>query len=155
MPVPKLSVAVACRVAGIDRDTFNEHVSAERFLCAPPTVPGRARFFDPDDMIALRLFSDLLKDGVKATTAGTIACEVAIMARANPDAKAISYVYDWFGSRGFAIPADQVPDPSEWDEKGFATGDIRKVITFRIGKIRELNAHYTEEERAYIGGGDE
>ena len=159
--IPKLTTVAACRVARIDRDRFNEHVAAGRFPCAPDTVPGRARLFDPDDMIALWLFREIMDDGFDASRAGSIACAVADAARRNPDARAISYVQDYFRdvvsgiSRGRAFPADDVPSASEWDQVLFNGTDIRKVTTFRIGKLREMIAHYTEEERSIIGPNDE
>ena len=151
-PAPKLTTVIACRVARIDRNRFNEHVAAGNFGCAPATSPGRARLFTPDDMIALWLFRELMDDGFEARRAGTIACEVAQSARENPDARAISYVQDYFPVRGFAFPADKVPLHGEWDDVVFPAGsDIRKVTTFRIGKLRDVIAHYTAEEAAIIG----
>lgn len=152
---PKLTTKAACRVARIHPDRFNEHVAAGRFPCAPQTIPGRARLFTPDDMIALWLFRELMDDGFDAGKAGHIACEVAEAARRNPDARAISYVQDYFTPPGGdAFPADQVPAHSEWDTTLFSGTDIRKVTTFRIGKLREMIAHYTEEERAIVGEDD-
>jgi hypothetical protein len=153
-PVPKLTTTAACRVARLDRDRFNEHVAAGRFPCAPDTVPGRARAFDPDYMLALWYFRELMDDGFDAGRAGHIACAIADVARAHPEATAISYVQDYFGERGHAVPADQVPPHSEWDQKGFGVTDIRKVTTYRIGKARQLIAQYTEEERERIGPED-
>ncbi|MBS9476076.1 hypothetical protein [Ancylobacter radicis] len=153
--VPKLTTVAACRVARLDRDRFNEHVAAGRFGCAPATVPGRARLFDPDDMIALWLFRELMDDGFDAVHAGRIACSVAECARLNPEARSISYVQDYFQPvRGRAFPSDEVPAASAWDTVKFSGTDIRKVTTFRIGKMREMIAHYTEEERAIIGERD-
>jgi hypothetical protein len=152
--VPKLTTAAACRVARIDRDRFNEHVAAGRFECAPDTIPGRARLFDPDDMISLWLFRELMDDGFDAKHAGFIACAVATAARKNPEARAISYVQDYFGSRGHAFPAENVPAFPEWDQVTISGSDIRKVTTFRVGKLREVIAHYTEEERQIIGEND-
>lgn len=152
--VPKLTTTAACRIARIDRDRFNEHVAAGRFPCAPATVPGRARLFDPDAMIALWLFRELMDDGFNAEHAGRIACAVAEAARHNPQARAISYVQDYFGSRGYALPADEVPAHSEWDSTPINGTDIRKVTTFRIGKLRDMIAHYTDEERSIIGTDD-
>jgi hypothetical protein len=106
-------------------------------------------------MIALWLFRELIDDGFEARRAGVVACEVAQAARLNPDARAISYVQDYFGARGHAFPAEQVPEQSKWDEVFFSGTDIRKVTTFRIGKMREMIAHYTEEERNVIGEHDE
>lgn len=156
MAVPKLTTTAACRVARINRDRFNEHVAAGHYPCAPKTTPGRARLFDPDDMIGLWLFRELMDDGLGAKSAGEIACAVAMVARLNPEARAISYVQDYFGDRGFAYPADDVPHHSEWDTNNFCPGgtDARKVTTFRIGKLREMIAHFTEEERSIIGPDD-
>ena len=148
MPVPKLTTALACRVAGINRDRFNEFVAAGAFGCAPSTVPGRTRLFSPDDMIALLLFRELMDEGFDARNAGTIACKVGEAARANPDSRAISYVH------GSAFPADNVPAHREWDDVLFSGREIRKVTTYRIGKLREMIARYTDEEAAIIGDSD-
>ena len=152
---PKLTTAAACRVARLDRDRLNEHVAAGRFPCAPDTIPGRNRVFDPDDMIGLWLFRELMEDGFDATKAGLIACAVAHTARQNPNARTISYVQTYFGSGGTALPSDKVPAASQWDTALLSGTDIRKVTTFRIGKLREIIAHYTEEERSVIGNPDE
>lgn len=151
---PKLTTAAACRVARIDRDRFNEHVAAGRYSCAPNTVPGRARLFDPDDMISLWLFREFMEDGLDAVHAGIMACSIASAARANPEARTISYVQTYFGDSGRAFPADQVPCPSEWDGVLFNGTDIRKVTTYRVGKLREMIAQATEEERSIIGEAD-
>ncbi|MCM5558078.1 hypothetical protein [Pleomorphomonas sp. JP5] len=148
----KLTTAAACRVARIDRDRFNEHVAAGRFGCAPATIPGRTRLFDPDDMIALWLFRELMDDGMDAATAGATACEVAAVARRRPEAHAVSAYYDYFVPPGVhALPADEVPDPSDWDKVMLGGSDIRKVTTFNIRKTRELISHFTEEERSIVG----
>lgn len=157
--VPKLTTKAACRIARLDRDRFNEHVAAGRFRCAPDTIPGRARFFDPDDMIALWLFRDLMDDGLDATSAGTIACTVSDAAKQHPDARAISYLRTTLVESGFtadraAIPADKVPDPSIWNKEPFHGGIIEKVMTFNIWQLRARIAHLTEEERSYIGEAD-
>ncbi len=151
---PKLSTTIACRVAGLDRDRFNEAVAAGFFKCAPETIPGRARYFEPDDMVALRLYRDLLEDGMTKERAGYIACCVGAAARCNPDADAISFVNGYFSGKGDAYPASQVPGPDKWGEVCFSGSDIRKVTTFNIAKIRKLNAHYTEEELSYHGTDD-
>ncbi len=151
---PKLSATAACRVARLDRDRFNEHVAAGRFPCAPETIPGRARYFSPDDMVALWLFRELLDDGFNAAAAGRIACAISNAAKANPEAIAISYVQDYFAGSHYALPHEQVPPVSDWDDVLFSGTDIRKVTTFRISKLRQMIAHATEEERSYIGPED-
>lgn len=150
---PKLTTTAACRVAQIDRDRFNEHVAAGRFPCAPKTVAGRARFFDPDDMIALWLFREIMDDGIARERAGHIACQIALCARQNPEAEAVSYVDTFVGS-SVAVVADEVSHHSKWGEVTFSGSDIRKVTTFNIAKIRKLIAHYTAEEQSIIGPDD-
>ena len=150
---PKLTTKAACRVAGLDRDRFNEHVASGAFPCAPDTVRGRARLFDPDDMIALFLFREFLDEGTDAKRAGLLACEIAQCAKFNPDARTISVVYTYFSSF-HAYPSENVPGPSEWDTVLFSGSDIRKVLTYRVGKLRQMIAHYTEEERSIIGEDD-
>ncbi|TXM72894.1 hypothetical protein FV226_11135 [Methylobacterium sp. WL12] len=150
--VPKLTPLAACRVARIDRDRLNEHVAAGRYPCAPSTVPGRARLFDPDDMVGLWLFRTLMDDGLTAEAAGFMACEVAKAARMNPEARTITFVQTYFDERGGnAYPSSHVPDDADWDDVTFGGTDIRKATTFNISKIRKLIAHYTEEERSIIG----
>lgn len=157
--VPKLTTAAACRVAGIHRDRFNEHVAAGAFPCAPETVPGRTRLFDPDDMISLRLFRELTDDGFDARKAGLIACAVATAARQHPSASVIAYVETYAGSPS-AFPAEGVPpfsewdDPATWDHGVFRGSDPRKVTFFRVSKLRQLIAHWTEQERSIIGEND-
>lgn len=151
--VLKLTTLAACRVARINRDRLNEHVALGHFQCAPVTVPGRARLFDPDDMIALWLFRELMEDGFDAASAGVISCAVGSAARCNPTALAISYVEIYAGT-GNAYPADEVPAASEWEHKLFSGSDIRKVTTFNIAKIRRLVAHGTEVESSIIGERD-
>jgi len=149
-----LTTAVACRVAGINRDRFNEYVAAGHYRCAPQTVPGRARLFDPDAMLTLFLFKRLMDDGFTVERAGGIACAIGEVAKQNPDARAISYVESYFPG-GHAFLPSIVPPPEEWDNVLFSGTDIRKVTTYRIGKERDLVAHYTEEQRAIIGDPDE
>jgi len=155
MLTPKLTTKAACRIARIDRDRFNEHVAAGHFGCAPDTTPGRARLFDPDDMIALYLFRELMDDGLNARRAGSIACAVALAARLSPDSKTITYVQDYFGpDSGKAFPTSAVPAPDTWDTATLSGTDVRKSTTFNILKMRALIARYTEEERSIIGEDD-
>jgi hypothetical protein len=161
MTLPKkLTTAAACRVARIDRSRFNEHVAAGRFPCAPETSQGRGRLFDPDDMIALCLFTELLEDGISVHQAGHIACEVARAARQSPDARAISYVRSnairsGFTVNGMALPASSLPDPETWNKSAFNGVDlIEKVTTFNVWQMRERIKQRTEEENSVIGEND-
>ena len=146
MATKKVSTSIACRIVGLNRDRFNEYVAAGQYSCAPSTIPGRARMFDPDDLLTLFLFKRLIEDGYTIEKAGQIACEIGGVAKLNPAARAISYVEDYFIGRGHAYLTADVPAPETWDDVTFSGTDIRKVTTFRIGKERDLVAHYTDEE---------
>lgn len=151
---PKISTTIACRVARIDRDRFNEAISAGFFKCAPKTIPGRARYFEPEDMIAVCLYRELLEDGMTKERAGHVACSVSNAAKRNPDADYISLVNDYFNGWGDSYPADEVPSFENWDKVNFSGSDIRKVTTFNVAKLRKLIAHYTAEELSYHGPED-
>lgn len=149
----KLSTKSACRIAGIDRDKFNDHVTQGRYPCAPATTQGRGRYFDPDDMIALRLFVELTNENHDPREAARMACAVAACARSHPDARQISLVYDYFEPPSFmALPSEKVPD--DWDNVLLGSTDIRREEKFRIGKLREIIARKTEEELTYVGEPD-
>lgn len=152
-PVPKLTTTAACRVARLNRDRFNEHVAAGHFNCAPETVPGRARLFDPDDMVALRLFSDLMEDGYNAFNAGRIACGVGEAARKNPDAESIAYVKATNGL-GHFCDAGELPPPSTWALALFRGFRIKKASIFNVDHLRRQIAEGTDEERSIIGPDD-
>ena len=155
---PLLTTKIACKVVGYDPDRLNEQVSLGNFACAPKTSPGRTRLFDPHAMLALKLFVDQMDNGVSASVAGVIACEVATEARVNPECPAISYVLDYFTHpSGYACTYDQVPAPETWFGAGdddIARHDVRQVITFNVAKARSIIAHYTEYERSIIGSED-
>ncbi|MFN6933766.1 MAG: hypothetical protein ACK4NZ_01295 [Tsuneonella sp.] len=150
---PKLTTKAACRVVGLDRDRFNEHVANGAYPCAPNTIPGRARLFDPDDMIGLWLFKEFLDEGTDAKRAGAMACEIANCAKFNPNEPVVALVYSYFPTP-HAYPWSAVPDPSTWDSVLFSGTDIRKAVPYRISKLRKMIAHYTEEERSIVGEDD-
>lgn len=147
----KLTTAKACEVAGLHRDRFNEYVAAGLYNCAPKTVPGRARLFDPDDMLTLFLFKRFIDDGYTIEKAGNIACVLGEVAKQHPEERFLSYVEDYFIGHGTAFRAQDVPAYEQWDDVLFSGTDIRKVTTFRIGKERELVAHYTAQQESIIG----
>ena len=151
---PKLSTAIACRVARLHRDRFNEAVADGFFSCAPKTIPGRARYFNPDDMLSLWLYREMLDDDFTKERAGYIACEVGNAAKCNPEADNISLVNTYSSGWGDAVPANEVPDRSDWETVKFSGSYIRKVTTFNVKKTRALIERYTEEELSYHGPED-
>ncbi len=149
---PKLTPIAACRVAQIDRDRLNEDIAAGYFPCAPRTTPGRARLFDPDDMVSLWLYRELQSDGFGKQAAGIIACEVGRKAREVPEADVITFVQTYFDrAGGHACTHSEALSPEEWQTHLLGGTDVRKATTFNIAKIRALIERYTEEERSVIG----
>ena len=153
--IPKLTTVAACEVAGIDRDRFNEHVAAGNFHCAPKTTAGKARAFDPDDMLALVMFRRFTNDGIDAKTAGNMACAIGVVARQYPTERTIAFVFDYFSGGGRAYLPAQVPAHDKWDTELLSGTDIREVRYYRIGKERDMIAHYTAEYAATYGPRDE
>ena len=151
----RLTTKAACRVARLDPQKLNEAIFRKDYPCAPQTVAGRARSFDADDMIGLWYFREFIEDGYSVKKAGERACILMNAAKAYPDARTLSLVLDYFYGPGTAFPADQVPDAADWDTTVFRGSDIREVRTYRIGKTRDMIAHYTEEERNIIGEDDD
>lgn len=150
-PSIKLRTGSACAVARLDRDRFNEAVASGLLPCVPETTAGRARVFDPNDMLSLWYYRELIEDGYTREHAGRVACAIMQCAKVHPEAPAISYVENYFRGAGNAYPADQVPDHSTWGTVSFGDTDIRKVTTFRVEKARVLIAHYTAEELSVQG----
>lgn len=149
--VPKLTTVVACRVARMHRDRFNEYVAAGQYNCAPATIPGRARLFDPDDMIALWLFRELMDDGLNPATAGAIACAVGKAARQNPEAGQIAYIQKYMWPDGGIAMVYPVVNHGWQPNDG---EEIRKMTVFNIETVRRKIAFRTEEERSIIGPDD-
>lgn len=65
---------IAMRVCSVDRQRFNEAVSAKHYECPPSTVSGSARIFGEDDLLTLFVFGRLLDFGILPRTAGRLAC---------------------------------------------------------------------------------
>ena len=155
----KLTTVAACRVVGIHRDRFNEHVAAGNFDCAPATIAGRARLFDPDAMLALSLFKRNLDDGFDPKRAGVVACAVAQMATQYRDERAIGYLETFVGM-AVAMPASLIPDPRKWafgSEAGLDNSGltIRKISIFNVAQLRAIIEHGTDEEFSIAGERDE
>jgi hypothetical protein len=149
----KLTTLAACRVANLDRQRFNEYAALREYPCAPATIPGRARLFDPNDMLGLVLFKRLMDDGMSPAPAGRIACAVVSAAKEYPEEQSIAFVETFVGT-GYAYPVNQVPAAEDWGSKLFSGSTIAKVITFNVGHYRKIIAHQTEVERHIIGQDD-
>lgn len=160
MSIPiKLTTKSACRVAGIDPARLNEHVSSGYFPCAPKTVPGRVRGFDPYDMLALKMFVQLMDEGMGGKAAGEMACRVSEAARHNPDAPTITAMKLFTGMQpvmvGEVDKTEVFPAPRDWETRtGLGGIPIREARTFNVKVTLELLAREIEEELSTRGEPD-
>ena len=150
----RLTTRAACRVARLDPNKLNEAIKRGDYACAPDTVAGRARAFDPHEMIGLWYFREFMEDGYSPKAAGQRACLLQEASRAYPDARSLTLVLDYFYGAGTVLPTEQVFDGTDLDAKLVSGCDVREARTYRIGKTRDMIAHYTEEERGIIGEDD-
>ena len=100
----RASTRLACEIAGIKPDRFNEAVHANFYPCAPKTTPGKARSFDTDDVVALRIYQRALNSGMSAAAAGDKACRVREFMQCYPDASRVFIVATNFSMMDRFLP---------------------------------------------------
>lgn len=130
---------LACRIAGIDPLRVNEAVFAGHFPCAPQTQAGRARSFDVDEIVALRIFADKQRMGMSTATAGLLACDILAKMREAPEAGWITVVWGFDGGRAVMLGL--------FDEKAEFPWLPWKIYEERISVWR-LRNHVLEELEA-------
>lgn len=82
MPGPlKIRAPLACRIARVDRDRFNEAVARGEYPNPPAAGPGRPRPFLIPDVVGLFVWGRLLERGLSPSAAGHYASEVARRAK--------------------------------------------------------------------------
>ncbi len=91
-------MALAAEIADIDRQRFNEAVAEGFYPCAPATVPGRARSFGLNDLLALKLYGQLVREGTTPRHAGAVACEFLGFLKCHPDERVALHVRSQMGS---------------------------------------------------------
>lgn len=147
-----LPTSVACRVARIERQKFNEQVSNCGF--APETRPGVSRYFDEDATVALYIFARLTDpfraEGAKQ--AGQIATwihEELIRLPDNSPERQIAVCYSVNGSV-FLKKGSELPGPDE-------TMNPRpyEIRLFDLDNIRAELANAVAYERRIVGKGEE
>jgi hypothetical protein len=83
---------LACELAELNPNRFNEAVHAGQYPCAPVTRPGSARTFDANDIVALCVYSQLMREGVSAGVAGHRACKLRSLLEEHPEASRAFHV---------------------------------------------------------------
>lgn len=136
----RATTALACEIAATHPDRFNEAVHAGFYPCAPKTTPGKARSFDVNDIIALRLYQRFMDGGMSAKTAGQKACSIRDFLRQYPDADQAFIVKTAFDDGNAEIYREGYVLPS------FDTSDqhikINSTQSLDVVSVEVHNFHY-------------
>lgn len=112
----RATTALAADIARIDRQRFNEAIASGFYPCAPETVAGRARSFNIQDLLALRVYGHLLREGVTPRHAGHAACTFRAFLDACPDADHVLQIVGDFGAElgrvSWVVPETFTPSAS-------------------------------------------
>ncbi len=138
---------IACRVARVNPDRFNEIVASGDYPCAPQTTPGVARVFEEIDMIALRLFAMETESGTAAKTAGSLACRVHGVLQQHPDTNRV-YLSRTTEGVNYQAAVENVNLESEQFGPGMP---LHRTIIIHVGNIREQVRRALDDERSIIG----
>ena len=133
---------IACQVAGIEKQRFNEAVAAGRYKCAPDVRKGGTRTFDHNDIVTLFVYARLIEQEIPARVAGEIACSLRSKLGEFPDAKELRVPrYSEHGK----TPPGELPIPSSSEEEeysvhvqmAFDIAGIRQEVTRRLKKATQ------------------
>ncbi|SIT81916.1 hypothetical protein [Pontibaca methylaminivorans] len=137
---------LACQIAAVDPDRFNEAVHAGNYPCAPQTARGSARVFDIEDMVALRVYSRLLNQEIPPRRAGHMACGIRDVLRQHPGANRVVEIILSMGSPYYLRAED-----FDCDATHMSGLDIMEVREFRLDLIRECIVRDLHAEAGIIG----
>jgi hypothetical protein len=154
----RVTVIVACRIAGINRDRFNEAVHAGHYPCAPTTAKGSRRLFDEEDLIALCTYAFLIEEGLPARTAGDLACRILNQARSYPEETLFNFVRTDDGGEESIPGRNAEIKIVSGKSSGRPDGSKSPVVSYRvfdIGNIRKIVKQKIREESSVLGSDDE
>lgn len=146
----RATMALAAEIANIDRQRFNEAVAEGFYPCAPKTVAGRARTFGLDDLLALKLYGEMLREGVTPRHAGSTACEFLAFLRCNPGADKALHVRSQMGSPVWLLPEHF--DPNHTHMSGTAIISVRE---WRLSFWRDFAVAMLEDAANVVGAKDD
>ncbi|WP_415391585.1 hypothetical protein [Paracoccus sp. SJTW-4] len=146
----KATTALACEIAFVNPDRFNEAVHAGFYPCAPKTTPGKARVFDVNDIIALRLYERFLDAGMKAESAGHKACAIRQFLETHPEADQVYIVKPSMGSLIYVEEFDPKEQHVPWD--GPHARDVLSVEVWNFHYLRGRIVHEIEQAAKVVGG---
>lgn len=146
----RATTALACEIAATHPDRFNEAVHAGFYPCAPKTTPGKARSFDVNDIIALRLYQRFLDAGIKGEVAGKKACRIREFLEAHPEADQVYIVTPSIGSTVYTTEFDTTRHDIDWD--GARGRDVISVEVWNFHFLRGRIVHEINDAAKVVGG---
>jgi hypothetical protein len=154
MSLSHVTVILACRIAGIHRDRFNEAVHAGHYPCAPTTAKGSRRLFDEDDLIALYAYACLLDEDLSARAAGDLACKILNQVRSHPRAM-LAYIERGDDGRQETGPVKnaeiRIVSGASSDRPNGSKSLAVSYRVFDIGNVRKIIKEKIREESGVIG----
>ena len=72
----KVKLGLACEIAGLEKQQFNQAVHEGHYSCAPAVAQGGTRLFEINDLIALFIFARLRQNGMSVAGSGEWACKI-------------------------------------------------------------------------------
>ncbi len=145
----KAATALACEIAGVNADRFNEAVHAGHYPCAPRTTPGKARSFDVNDIITLRLYQRFLDAGMGAKAAGAKACDIRRFLVEHPQAEQVYVVQPSIGTPHYFDYFDTRERHGPYEGAGAL--DIVSVEVWNLYYLRGRIVHEINEHAMTIG----
>ncbi len=145
----KIRTDLACKIAGIDRNRFNEAVSANHYPCAPFTPVGVTRKFEEFQTIALAVYGGLLNRGLSPQMAGRISCEIQDQLRRHPDEDEIVILQTVSGTLE-GLPGSK----AKGDLRFYGGETVLSEERFKIANVREYVRRQIKEELSTLGEDD-
>jgi len=133
---------IACEIAGINPARFNEMIHAGQYTCAPETKPGSARIFNLDQIVALKIFGNLLSMAVVPERAGHIACNAYSLFAGRDDDVSVIYSIRRNGDRMMVLEIHGDNNPLPEFCMVFDIPGLRKEI---IRHLESQNQAVSEE----------
>ena len=160
----RLRAPLACRLARVDKQRFNEAVARGEYPCAPPAVQGVSRTLTLAETIALYCWGRMLELSMSAKQAGHFACEILHLVRRIESGDVPTHAWACIIRTGYGSYEFACSDPKELDLEArqkagvvsptpvsYGESGVIFTINFQISFLRQLILQGIEEYRATLG----
>jgi hypothetical protein len=160
----KLRAPLACRLARVDKQRFNEAVARGEYTCAPKAIQGVSRTLTVAETIALYCWGRMLELSMSAKQAGYFACGILDLVRRVESGDAPSNSWACVIRTGYDSYEFACSDPTELDLEAlqktgvvsptplnYGQSGVIFTINFQIAFIRKVILQEIEDYRATLG----